>query len=108
MRKSKPGTSSQAESSIDSPVPSPVFPGRSKGNAIRSSSVVRDGKDSGARFDDGNDGAKGLSAERAGKFIIGAEVAYKQTKPKEDGGQWIQCIILSVTEFAVNKKRFVD
>ena len=108
MRKTKPGPGSQAESSIDSPVPSPGFPGRLKSNSIRSSSVVRDNKDLGARFDDGNDGAKGLNAERAGKFVVNAEVAYKQTKPKEDGGQWIQCIILSVTEVAGNKKRFVD
>ena len=107
MRKSKPGPGSQIESSTDSPAPSPIFPGRLKGNAMRAGSVARDSKNTISRSDDSNDGAKGLSAERAGKFHVGAEVAYKQAKPKEDGGQWIQCIILSVTEIG-NKKRFVS
>lgn len=106
MRKSKPGPGSQIESSIDSPAPSPIFPNRLKGNSMRAGSVARDSKDPMTKSDDGNDGAKGLSAERAGKFHVGAEVAYKQAKPKEDGGQWIQCSIMSVTEVG-NKKRLV-
>lgn len=102
--KSKPGPS-QAEPSADSPGPSPGIPsGRVKGSSIRSGSVasMRDGKD--ARSDD-NDGAKGLHAERQGKFTVGAEVAYKQAKPREDGSQWIQCIIRGITESG-NKKKY--
>lgn len=34
----------------------------------------------------------------ANKFFVGAEVAYKLAKPKEDGSQWIQCNITSISE----------
>lgn len=96
--------------SMDSPGPSPGLASsatRFKGSSARSGSAPssRDGKDSIFNFDDGVDGAKGSSAERAGKFVVGAEVAYKQARPKEDGGQWIQCSIISVTEIG-NKKRY--
>ena len=53
------------------------------------------------------EGTKGPSAERAGKFFVGAEVAYKQTKMREDGSQWIQCNIISITEVGKDgKKRY--
>lgn len=61
------------------------------------------------KLEDGVAGAealKGLAGEKAGKFFIGAEVAYRQTKPKEDGSQWIQCNITNVTGDG-NKKRSV-
>ena len=54
----------------------------------------------------GVEALKGPAGEKAGKFFIGAEVAYRQTKPKEDGSQWIQCNITSVTGDG-NKKWFV-
>lgn len=60
------------------------------------------------KLEDGVPGAealKGLAGEKAGKFFIGAEVAYRQTKPKEDGSQWIQCNITNVTGDG-NKKRY--
>jgi hypothetical protein len=112
IRKSKP-TPSQTDGPADSPGPSPGLSSnagnRLKPGSGRSTSVAstRDGKESTNRSDDGIDGAKGLSAERAGKFHVGAEVAYKQAKPKDDGGQWIQCIILSVIEQG-NKKRYIQ
>ena len=104
VRKPTPGPS-QIEAPADSPGPSPGIPtGRIKGSVVRSGSVTaaRDGKD--GRSDD-NDGAKGLHAERQGKFTVGAEVAYKQAKPREDGSQWIQCIIRGITESG-NKKKY--
>ena len=94
--------------SMDSPAPSPglASSARFKGSTARSGSAPssRDGRDPIFNFEDSIDGAKGSSAERAGKFVVGAEVAYKQARPKEDGGQWIQCSITNVTEIA-NKKR---
>ena len=39
-------------------------------------------KEVGVKIEEGSEGAKGPSAERAGKFFIGAEVAYK------DEGGW--------------------
>ena len=108
VRKQKP-TKSDLDGAAESPGPTPTVQiptVRVKGSSVRSGSVAstRDGKDSALRSEDGGDGAKGSSAERAGKFVVGAEVAYKQAKPKEDGGQWIQCTIIAVTDVG-NKKR---
>ena len=53
------------------------------------------------------DGAKTPTvgdAARVKGLIVGAEVAYKQTKVKEDDGQWIQCNIIRVLDVG-NKKR---
>ena len=36
-------------------------------------------------------------AERIAKLTVGSEVAYKQSRPREDGSQWIQCHIISIT-----------
>ena len=82
---------------------------RLKGTSTaRSGSVasVRDGKEGVVKVEEGAEGAKGPSAERAGKFFRGAEVAYKQAKMKEDGSQWIQCSIIGIIEVG-NKKRYV-
>lgn len=57
------------------------------------------------KVEEGTEGSKGPAGERAGKFFVGAEVAYKQAKQKEDGSQWIQCIITSVQDIG-NKKRY--
>jgi len=104
--KSRKARAAKPESSagMDSPGPAPsvVIPAaRLKGNPVRSGSVAP--KD--VKIEEGSEGSKGPSAERAGKFVVGAEVAYKQAKPKEDGSQWIQCIIINVTEVG-NKKRY--
>lgn len=111
IRKQKPFRA-DLDGAADSPGPPPTVQiptVRIKSNSVRSTSVAstRDGRDSGLKVDDGFDGAKGSSAERAGKFYVGAEVAYKQAKPKEDGGQWIQCTIITVTDIG-NKKRCVS
>ena len=56
------------------------------------------------KIEEGLEGSKGPAGERAGKFFVGAEVAYKQVKPREDGSQWIQCNITSVTDVGGKKK----
>jgi hypothetical protein len=62
-------------------------------------------KESSVKTEEGSEGGKG-PAEKAGKLFVGAEVAYKQVKMKDDGSQWIQCIVKSITEVG-NKKRLV-
>ena len=98
------------DGAADSPGPSPgvaTSASRLKGSSVRSGSVpsTRDVKESSVKIEEGTDGGNGPSAERAGKFFVGAEVAYKQAKMKEDGSQWIQCNIISITD-AGNKKRY--
>ena len=80
---------------------------RMKGSSVRSGSVpsIKDGKEALVKIEEGLEGAKGPSAEKAGKFFKGAEVAYKQAKVREDGSQWIQCIIINITDVG-NKKRY--
>lgn len=68
-----------------------------------STSSLKDVKDLSINVEEGSDGGKGL-AEKAGKLVVGAEVAYKQVKMKDDGSQWIQCIIKSISDVG-NKKR---
>ena len=97
------------DGAADSPGPSPsvaTSASRLKGSSVRSGSVPlsRDGKEASVKVEEGSEGSKGPSAERAGKFFVGAEVAYKQTKMKEDGSQWIQCNIISMVDIG-NKKR---
>ena len=58
------------------------------------------------KIEEGTEGIKGPAGEKAGKFYVGTEVAYKQAKPKEDGSQWIQCNITSISGDG-NKKRYV-
>lgn len=94
------------DGAADSPVPSPAVPlvfNKSKGQTVRSVSVPPK-PDPIVKVEEGSEGSKGPAGERAGKFFVGAEVAYKQVRPKEDGSQWIQCNITSITEIG-NKKR---
>ena len=56
------------------------------------------------KVEEGSEGSKGPAGERAGKFFVGAEVAYKQVRPKEDGSQWIQCNITSISEVGGKKR----
>lgn len=91
------------------PIPSPsvVLPAaRVKDiKSVRTGSVPREVKQEPVvKVEEGTEGSKGPAGERAGKFFVGAEVAYKQAKQKEDGSQWIQCNITSISEVA-NKKR---
>ncbi|MCJ1391917.1 SAGA HAT/Core module component [Xylographa bjoerkii] len=109
-RKPKP-PKQDLDGAADSPGPSPsVASGsasRLKGTSTaRSTSVasVREEKVA-VKVEEGAEAAKGPSAERAGKFVIDAEVAYKQAKARDDGSQWIVCKILSITEVG-NKKRY--
>ena len=97
----------------DSPsVPSPGIPpaiNKLKGQIVmRSVSVPpRQQIEPVVKIEEGLEGSKGSAGEKAGKFFIGAEVAYKQTKPKEDGSQWIQCDITNITGDG-NKKKFAS
>ena len=94
----------------DSPsVPSPGIPpavNKLKGqNVMRSVSVPRQPPtEPVVKIEEGLEGSKGSAGEKAGKFFIGAEVAYKQNKPKEDGSQWIQCDITNITGDGNKKK----
>lgn len=98
------------DGAADSPGPSPnvaASAAKVKGSSVRSGSVpstTKEVKEPAIKIEEGAEGSKGPFAEKAGKFIIGAEVAYKQAKMKEDGSQWIQCNIISITEVG-NKKR---
>lgn len=66
-----------------------------------SASSAKEVKEVLVKIEEGSEGGKGP----AEKFVVGAEVAYKQARAREDGSQWIQCIIKSITEVG-NKKRF--
>ncbi|KAI4211095.1 MAG: hypothetical protein LQ351_006103 [Letrouitia transgressa] len=92
----------EADASAESPGPSPGLPNptsKLKGIKDRSGSVpvIKEPKDALVKIEEGAEGSKGPSAERAGKFFVGADVAYRLAKQKEDP-QWIQCTILSITE----------
>ena len=106
----------ETDGAADSPaapviLPSVVLPAaRVKGNgptAVRSGSVpaVREVKQEPVvKIEEGLEGSKGPAGERAGKFFAGAEVAYKQNRPREDGSQWIQCNITSISEVGGKKR----
>ncbi|MCJ1474403.1 SAGA HAT/Core module component [Lambiella insularis] len=100
------------DGAADSPGPSPSVAtsstSRLKGTSTaRSGSVasVRDEKEK-VKVEEGAEGIKGPAAERGGKFYVGAEVAYKQAKQREDGSQWIQCQIVGIQDLGNNKKRY--
>ena len=101
------------DGAADSPGPSPSAPSttnRLKGSSVRCGSVPlvkekQESKEPIVKIEEGSEGSKGPAGEKAGKFIIGAEVAYKQAKVKEDGSQWILCNIKSITEVG-QKKRY--
>ena len=96
----------------DSPGPSPsvlTSASRLKGSSARSGSVAstrdgKDGKEALVKVEEGSEAPNGQLAERAGKLVVGTEVAYRQSKMKEDGSQWIQCNIINIVEVP-NKKR---
>ena len=106
----------ETDGAADSPVapvmsPSVVLPAaRIKGtgnSVVRSGSVpaVREIKQEPViKIEEGLEGSKGPAGERAGKFFAGAEVAYKQARPREDGSQWIQCNITNVVDLGGKKR----
>ncbi|KAL8717441.1 MAG: hypothetical protein Q9225_005307 [Loekoesia sp. 1 TL-2023] len=102
----------ETDGTVDSPGPSPGAPtsaAKLKAEKVRSGSVptvkeVKEPKEPIVKTEEGSEGVKGPSAEKAGKFFIGAEVAYKLAKTKEDP-QWIQCEIINI-DTAGNKKRY--
>ena len=106
----------EADGVADSPGPSPsaassVGHARLKGTSGRSGSVPftpREAKEASAKMEEGLtgglDGAKGTAAEKAGLLVKKAEVAYKQNKQKGAEGDWIQCIIISVSGEGKNKR----
>ena len=107
-KRQKLETDGAADSPAPIPSPSVVLPAAriKSASSVRSVSVpsTREIKpEPVVKVEEGSEGSKGLVGEKAGKFYVGAEVAYKQAKPKDEG-QWIQCIIQSITEVG-NKKR---
>lgn len=110
-RKPKAPKPTELDGAADSPGPSPSVATSSstrlKGTSTaRSGSVasVRDEKEK-VKVEEGAEGIKGPVAERGAKFHVGAEVAYKQAKQREDGSQWIQCQIVGIQDLGNNKKR---
>ncbi|MCJ1451346.1 hypothetical protein MMC28_001682 [Mycoblastus sanguinarius] len=108
----------ETDGAADSPIPAPNQPtpsvvlpaARIKDTTIkvRAGSVpaTREVKQEPAvKVEEGSEGIKGPAVERGGKFFVGAEVAYKQAKAREDGSQWIQCNITSFSGEG-NKKRY--
>ncbi|KAL8677830.1 MAG: hypothetical protein Q9186_005775 [Xanthomendoza sp. 1 TL-2023] len=101
------------DGTVDSPGPSPVHPiaaAKAKAGAVRAGSVPivkepKESKEPVVKAEEGSEGVKGPSAEKAGKFFIGAEVAYRLAKTKEDP-QWIQCEIINIVDTAGNKKKY--
>lgn len=101
------------DGTVDSPGPSPGAPisaAKVKATTVRAGSVPivkepKEPKEPIVKAEEGSEGVKGPSAEKAGKFFIGAEVAYRLAKAKEDP-QWIQCEIINI-DTAGNKKRCV-
>ncbi len=95
---------------IDSPAASPnaaTAVNRLKGHStIRSVSVPPKAEPL-VKVEEGQEGNRGAAGERAGKFVVGAEVAYKQAHKRDDGSEWIQCNITAVMD-APNKKRYDD
>ena len=102
----------ETDGAADSPGPSPSAPSTTnklKSHSVRSGSVplvkeFKEIKEPVVKIEEGLEGNKGPAGEKAGKFVVGAEVAYKQAKMKEDGSQWILCNIKSITDVG-NKKR---
>ncbi|KAL8924692.1 MAG: hypothetical protein Q9172_002594 [Xanthocarpia lactea] len=100
------------DGTVDSPGPSPGAPisaAKVKATTVRAGSVPivkepKEPKEPIVKAEEGSEGVKGPSAEKAGKFFIGAEVAYRLAKAKEDP-QWIQCEIINI-DTAGNKKRY--
>ncbi|KAL8696191.1 MAG: hypothetical protein Q9201_007781 [Fulgogasparrea decipioides] len=100
------------DGTVESPGPSPSAPtsvAKVKAGAVRSGSVPvvkteKEQKEPIVKAEEGTEGVKGPSAEKAGKFFVGAEVAYKLAKAKEDP-EWIQCEIINI-DTAGNKKRY--
>ena len=102
-KRQKLDTDGTVETAPTSPNP-PFAANRLKGTSTVRSVSVPPKPEPIVKIEEGSEGSKGPAGERAGKFFIGAEVAYKQARPKEDGSQWIQCHITSITESG-NKKR---
>lgn len=101
----------ETDGAAESPGPSPGAPTnttklKGSSSSVRSGSVpaAREAKEPSVKLEEGSEGIKGPAGERAGKFFVGAEVAYKQAKVKEDGSQWIQCNIKSITEVGSKKR----
>lgn len=111
-------SSTTATANVQVMAPNVVIPARAKGASagpVRSGSVptaaaaAREVKaEPVVKIEEGSEGSKGPAGERAGKFFVGAEVAYKQAKPREDGSQWIQCNITSITEVGGKMKYVCD
>lgn len=102
-KRQKLDTDGATDTAPSSPTP-PTAINRLKGTSTVRSVSVPPKPESMVKIEEGIEGSKGPAGERAGKFFVGAEVAYRQTKPKEDGSQWIQCHVTNITE-AGNKKR---
>ena len=113
VRKNPKKQEGDTETAVGSPAPErPANPGkdRLKGN-VRASSVSsmpnKDGKETvTVKSEEGAEASKGITAEKVGQFVVGAEVVYKQPKKPGVEGDGIQCIIKAVIDGP--KKRSVQ
>ncbi|KZF19626.1 hypothetical protein L228DRAFT_285573 [Xylona heveae TC161] len=80
---------------------------RFKGSNGRSTSVPfgREGREVTVKLEDGAETPKNPFAEKYGQLVVGADVAYKQSKAKGVEGDWIQCNISAVLGEG-NKRRY--
>ena len=100
----------ETDGAADTPAASPnatMSVNRLKGQTTIRSVSVPPKQEPMVKVEEGSEGSKGPAGEKAGKFFVGAEVAYKQNSKKEDGSQWIQCNIISIEEKG-GKKRYVE
>ncbi|KAL8709633.1 MAG: hypothetical protein Q9220_005725 [cf. Caloplaca sp. 1 TL-2023] len=120
-RNSQPGKSRnpkrqklETDGTVDSPGPSPSVPTPTAkvraGSTVRSGSVPiikepKESKEPVIKAEEGSEGVKGPSAEKAGKFFVGAQVAYKLAAKAKEDPQWIQCKIINI-DTAGNKRRY--
>ena len=92
--------------SVPSPGIAPALNKLKGRDVMRSVSVPRQQPEPAIKVEEGAEATKSPATEKATKLFVGAEVAYKLTKPKEDA-QWIQCNIMGITGDG-NKRRCVN
>ena len=102
-KRQKIDTDGAADSPSVSPGVAPTV-NKIKGQSVMRSVSVPRQPEPVVKIEEGAEIVKPPPMEKANKLVVGADVAYKQAKPKEDGSQWIQCIITNVTGEGTKKR----
>ena len=98
-----------SDGTVDTPAASPnaaAAVNRLKGQSTVRSVSVPPKPEAIVKVEEGQEGSRGPAGEKAGKFFVGAEVAYKQANKRDDGSEWIQCNITAIID-GPNKKRYI-